>query len=132
MTQIPIYMLNVLWFKPSGGREKYLRYTRAIRPLLKKVGARKLKGFVPRRAIVGQLDADLVFFVEFPSWVAYKQFANSAEYHQIAHLKTEALENSLLIQCSRPNDVGIIDLGNEMQGEQDPEQGVDVLSSANA
>ncbi len=35
----PIFMLNALWFKPNGGKEKYAEYGAAVAPLLEKHGA---------------------------------------------------------------------------------------------
>ena len=95
-------MLNAVWFKPDGGDALYRKYLRAVRPLIKQVGGRKLKSLVPDRAVVGEFDADLIFFVEYPNWDAYKAFANSSEYHKIAHLRNESVQNSLLIRCTQP------------------------------
>ncbi len=100
--QQTVYMLNALWFKPQGGADRYRQYMRAVRPLIKKVGGRKLKSFVPDRAVIGEFDADLVYFVEYPDWDAFKQFANSPEYHKIAYLREESVDKSLLIRCLRP------------------------------
>ena len=62
-----IYMLNALWFKPQGGRERYDEYLRAAAPLVKKYGGRKLPSYVPEEALLGEFDADLLFVVEWPS-----------------------------------------------------------------
>lgn len=96
------YVMHALWFKPEGGEDKYFEYYRAIAPLLKEVGARKLKSMAPEREIIGSFDADLIYFVEFPSWDAFKEFANSSENHRVAHLREEALADSIMISCSRP------------------------------
>ncbi len=96
-------MLNALWFKPDGGEQLYKEYLDLAIPMIEAVGGRKLKSFVPDRAIIGEFDADLVFFIEYPSWQAFRTFANSAEYHAIAYKREEAITNSLLIRCGRPN-----------------------------
>jgi len=96
-------MLNALWFKPDGGWNRYREYMKAAAPLIKGVGGRRLKSFVADRAVIGNFDADLMFFVEYPSWQAFKDYANSAEYHKIAYLREEAIEKSLLIRCVRPD-----------------------------
>ena len=95
-------MLNALWFKPDGGDAQYRKYLRAALPLIKQVGGRKLKSFVTDRAVIGEFDADLVFFIEYPNWDAFKEFANGPEYHKIAFLRENALEKSILIRCVRP------------------------------
>jgi len=97
-----IFMLNAVWFKPDNGEALYRKYMKIVGPLIKRVGGRKLKSFVPDRPLVGEFDADLLFFVEYPDWQAFKDFANSPEYHKVAYLKEEALEKSLLIRCGRP------------------------------
>lgn len=97
-----IYMFNAVWFKPDGGRDKYRKYMRVVIPLIKEVGGRKLKSFVPDRSLIGEFDADLVFFVEYPSWSAFKDFANSPKYHKAAPLRKESIEKSFLVRCVRP------------------------------
>lgn len=95
-------MMNAIWFKTDGGEERYRQYLKAVTPLIKGVGGRRLKSFVPDRELIGEFDADLVFFVEYPDWDAFKRFANSPEYHQVAYIREEAAEKSLLIRCVRP------------------------------
>lgn len=97
-----IYVLNALWFKPDGGAERYAKYLTKIVPLIEAAGGRKLHSLVPTRAMIGEFDADLMFFVEFPSWQAFKDFANTTEYHKLAHLREDAIEKSLLVRCDRP------------------------------
>jgi len=97
-----IYMLNALWFKQDGGEARYHEYIKAIEPLVSAAGGRKLRSLVPTRGLIGDFDADLMFFVEYPDWDAFKKFANSADYHQVAHMREEAIEKSLLIRCDRP------------------------------
>jgi uncharacterized protein (DUF1330 family) len=97
-----IYMLNAVWFKPDVGEQLYRQYLKVVGPLINRVGGRKLKSLVPDREIIGEFDADLLFFVEYPDWQAYKDFANNAEHHKVAYLRQQALEKSLLIRCSRP------------------------------
>ncbi len=96
-------MLNAIWYAPEGGQEKYREYLKLALPMIEAVGGRKLKSFVPDRALIGEFDADLVFFIEYPSWDAFKKFANSSGYHSIAFKRQEAISNSLLIRCTRPH-----------------------------
>ena len=95
-----IYMLNALWFKPDGGREKYAEYGAAVAPFVEKYGGRKLKEtFIPDMAIIGDFDADMVFFVEWPSWEMFQQFANDPDFQPVSAIREEAIEKSLLIRC---------------------------------
>ena len=96
-------MMNALWFKAEVGEQRYREYLKEVTPLIKEVGGRRLKSFVPDRELIGEFDADMIFFVEYPDWSAFKQFANSPKFHQIAYIREEAVEKSLLIRCVRPD-----------------------------
>lgn len=96
----PIYMLNALWFKKNGGREKYMEYGAAVMPLLDAVGAEFGSMYTPEQALIGHWNPDLFFVVKYPSLSAFESMAGSPEYAKIMHLREEALENSLLIRCS--------------------------------
>ncbi len=97
-----IYMLNAVWFNPDGGEQRYMEYMKAAGPLIRRVGGRKLRSFVTDRELIGEFDPDLVFFIEYPDWQAFKDFANSADHHKIAYLREEALDKSILVRCNRP------------------------------
>jgi len=98
-----IYMLNALWFKAGGGAEKYREYMRAAAPFVQQYGGRKLESYVPERALIGEFDADLVFFVEYPSWEAFEEMIEDEGYKKNAlPLREAAIRDSLLIQCRRP------------------------------
>jgi len=97
-----IYMLNAFWFKEDGGEALYKEYMLEALPLIHDAGGKKLRSVVPVRTLVGEFDADLVYFVEFPSWDAYKGFANSSAYHKIAYKLREAVEKTLVVRCERP------------------------------
>ncbi len=104
MSDQPIVMLNALWFKKDGGRELYAKYLAAAKPYIEAVGGEKMQSYAPDRALIGEFDADLVFFVKYPSWDAFKQFAFGEEYQQNAvPLREAAIEKSLLIRC-QPDD----------------------------
>lgn len=45
----PVVMLNLLAFKPEGGRERYEEYGEATAPLLEKIGGRIIFFGPPRR-----------------------------------------------------------------------------------
>jgi uncharacterized protein (DUF1330 family) len=101
MADEKIYMLNALWFKKDGGKEKYAEYVAAAGPFVSELGGRMLDGFTPDMALIGKWDPDLFFIVEWPSWDAFTQLPKSEGYQQIAHLREDAIEDSLLIRCSR-------------------------------
>ena len=84
-------MLNLLAFKPEGGRERYEEYGEAVAPLLEKAGGRIVFLGKPAQALLGAGSWDLVALVEYPSRQAFLDMIGSAEYEAIGHLRTEAL-----------------------------------------
>ena len=97
----PIYMLNVLWLKSDGGKEKYREYLRAVRPIVEKYGGKKLDSYVPELEVIGQFDADLIFLVEWPSWEVFQSFIHDDDFLAVRHLREEALDKSLLTKCRK-------------------------------
>jgi uncharacterized protein (DUF1330 family) len=87
----PVVMLNLLAFKPDGGRERYEEYGEAVAPSLEKVGGRIVFMGAPAPALLGEGSWDLVVLVEYPTRQAFLDMIGSAEYQAIGHLRTEAL-----------------------------------------
>ena len=96
----PILMFNAVWFKPDGGAATYRDYMRAAFPIMQRHGGIKRTGGTPEKALIGNFDADLIFFVEWPSWAVFKSFLDDPDYKAIQHFREEAVANSLLVQCS--------------------------------
>lgn len=92
----PVTMLNLLAFKPGGGRERYEEYGAAVAPLLEKVGGRIVFVGQASPSLLGEESWDLVALVEYPSRQAFLDMVGSDEYLAIAHLRTEALERGEL------------------------------------
>jgi uncharacterized protein (DUF1330 family) len=92
----PVVMLNLLAFRPDGGREHYEEYGEAVAPLLEKVGGRIVFIGDPATALLGDASWDLVVLVEYPNRQAFLDMSGSPEYQRIAHLRTEALTSSEL------------------------------------
>lgn len=99
MSDERIYMLNVLWFKPDGGAERYREYLQAVGPISTRYGGKKLDSYIPEQAIIGELDADLIFIVEWPDIRSFEAFISDPEFQQVRHIREEAISNSLLIRC---------------------------------
>ncbi len=87
----PVVMLNLLAFKPDGGKERYLEYGAAVAPLLEKAGGRIVFAGEPATVLLGEGSWDLVALVEYPTRQAFLDMIGSEEYQAIAHLRTEAL-----------------------------------------
>ena len=96
-----VYMLNVLWLEENGGAAKYAEYAAAAAPFVAELGARAVDGYVPEMAVIGDWKPDLLFMVEWPSWEAFTQLPQSPGSQKIAHLREDALRDSLLIRCRR-------------------------------
>ena len=95
------YMLNALWFKKDGGAEKYAEYAAAAAPFVEELGGKLAESYTPLGALIGEWDPDLFFVVEWPNWEAFLKLPQNPEYLKIAHLREEALRDSLLIRCTR-------------------------------
>ena len=92
----PVVMLNLLRFRPGGGRERYDDYRRAL--LATGVGADAEVLFFGAGSGVA-LDGDGwdgVALVRYPSRKVFAEMIRSPEYHSIAHLRREALLDAVL------------------------------------
>ncbi len=94
----PVVMLNLLRFRPDGGREAYARYAREIVPFLEKVGAEMLYVGDTSTALVapGSHDWDAVLLVRYPSRRAFSQMVADPDYQRITALRTESLSEAVL------------------------------------
>jgi len=95
----PVTMLNLLRFKPAGGRESYARYGKAIVPFLEKVGGSVVYfGETGTPLVAPPTDTawDAVLLVRYPSRAAFSAMVADPDYQQITHLRTEALEAAVL------------------------------------
>jgi len=86
-----VTMLNLLEFKPDGGRERYAEYGAAVTPLLERAGGRVVFGGDGNPALLGDGSWDMVLLVEYPSRQAFLEMVGSEDYLAIAHLRSEAL-----------------------------------------
>jgi uncharacterized protein (DUF1330 family) len=87
----PVVMLNLLAFKPDGGRKRYEEYGEAVAPLLEKAGGRIIFLGEPSPPLLGDGSWHLVVLVEYPSRQAFLDMIGSDAYGQVAHLRSEAL-----------------------------------------
>jgi uncharacterized protein (DUF1330 family) len=94
----PVTMLNLLRFKPDGGRARYDEYAQAILPFLRKVGGTVVHLGDTGTALVAPdtHDWDAVLLVRYPSRAAFAQMVADPDYQQITHLRTEALDAAVL------------------------------------
>ncbi|MDQ7808863.1 DUF1330 domain-containing protein [Amycolatopsis sp. A133] len=95
----PVVMLNLLRFRPDGGRESYQRYAEALR---KELNARyglevEYLGHGGRALVAEDGQAwDMVALVRYPDRQAFAAMVRNPDYRAITHLRTEALVESVL------------------------------------
>jgi len=99
----PVVMLNLLKFRPDGGRESYLEYARSFQPFAGRVGAEVLYVGDCSTTLVAPEphDWDAVLVVRYPSREAFSRMVADPEYQEITHLRTEALSQAVL-QATTP------------------------------
>jgi uncharacterized protein (DUF1330 family) len=92
-------MLNLLRFRPEGGRESYQRYVEHLGAgVNERYGLQVLylgDGGTPLVAEEGQ-DWDTVLLVRYPSRQAFVDMIRDPEYRAGAHFRSEALIESVL------------------------------------
>lgn len=92
----PVVMLNLLRFRPDGGRERYDDYRRALAATGVGADAEPLFfGAGGGGALQGK-DWDAVALVRYPSRKVFVEMVRSPEYRSIAHLRREALVDAVL------------------------------------
>jgi len=93
----PIHMLNLLKFKPNGGRKSYAKYSDNTFPLIQKCGGKVVYHAVGKAAVIGDEQWDTIIIVEYPSRDAYLDMVQCDAYKAGKHLRTEALDDSRLV-----------------------------------
>jgi uncharacterized protein (DUF1330 family) len=91
-------MLNLLRFRPDGGRDSYLEYARRFGQESSRFGAEVLyvgDGSTTLVAEAGQT-WDAVLIVRYPSRQAFSDMVRDPTYSAITHLRTEALTEAVL------------------------------------
>ena len=92
----PVYMLNLLEFRPEGGAERYAEYGDAVAPLFQRAGGKPIFAGRPSESLIGEGSWDLMVLVEYPTRQAFLDMISSPEYQAIEHLRSEALVRSEL------------------------------------
>jgi uncharacterized protein (DUF1330 family) len=95
----PVTMLNLLRFRPDGGRESYGRYAEALGPAINaRYGVRVEYLGDGGRALVAEDGQawDMVVLVRYPSRQAFADMIHDPEYQAVSHLRSEALVESVL------------------------------------
>jgi len=100
----PVVMLNLLRFRPDGGRESYGRYAEALgRSINARYGLTvEYLGDGGRPLVAEDGQAwDMVVLVRYPDRRAFAAMLRDPEYQAVSHLRSEALVESVL-QATTP------------------------------
>ncbi|MFF0163986.1 DUF1330 domain-containing protein [Streptomyces sp. NPDC005263] len=95
----PVVMLNLLRFRPDGGRESYQRYAQALRGgISARYGVQVEYLGEGGRALVAEDGQawDMVALVRYPDRTAFVNMIRDPEYQAITHLRSQALVESVL------------------------------------
>jgi uncharacterized protein (DUF1330 family) len=95
----PVVMLNLLRFRPDGGRERYLRYAeRLAQGINERYGIQIVYLGDGGPALVAESgqEWDTVVLVRYPSRQAFVDMIRDPDYQAGAHLRSEALIESVL------------------------------------
>src|SRR3954471_4410681 len=94
----PVVMLNLLRFRPDGGRESYQRYVDAVGAVSARHGVQITylgEGGRPLAAEEGQA-WDMVLLVRYPSREHFAAMIRDPAYRAIEHFRVEALVEAVL------------------------------------
>ena len=101
----PVVMLNLLRFRPDGGRDTYLEYIAAFEStgVQAKYGVDVLYVGTGGVALVGETgqDWDMVALVRYPSRKHFIDMINDPDYQRFEHLREDALGEAVL-QATTP------------------------------
>lgn len=95
----PVVMLNLLRFRPNGGRESYQRYADALGAGINaRYGLQVEYLGAGGRALVAEDGQawDMVALVRYPNRQAFVDMIRDPEYRAVTHLRTEALVEAVL------------------------------------
>jgi uncharacterized protein (DUF1330 family) len=95
----PVVTLNLLRFRPDGGRESYQRYAEALRgEISARYGVQVEYLGEGGRALVAEDGQawDMVALVRYPDRKAFVSMIRDPEYRAVAHLRSDALVESVL------------------------------------
>jgi uncharacterized protein (DUF1330 family) len=99
----PVVMVNLLTFRPDGGRESYARYAQEVAPHLQRVGGTVHYAGGKPTQVIGDGEKpwwDAILVVEYPSPAAFIDMVTNEEYQKIHEHRANALERGDLIATS--------------------------------
>jgi uncharacterized protein (DUF1330 family) len=100
----PVVMLNLLRFKPDGGRDRYLQYIAMAKPILARFGARILFGGngLPVLTEGEATTWDAVVMVQYPRRSAFNDMVGDPEYQKAFQVGSSAIAD-IVLQPLKPD-----------------------------
>ena len=99
----PVVMVNLLTFRPDGGRASYARYAQEVAPHLQRVGGTvRYAGSAPTQ-VIGDGERPwwyAILVVEYPSPGAFIDMVTDAEYIKVHEHRAAALDRGDMIATS--------------------------------
>ncbi|GAA4896140.1 DUF1330 domain-containing protein [Actinomycetospora straminea] len=94
----PVVMLNLLRFRPEGGRETYQRYVDAVGAVSARYGVEIVYLGEGGRALAAEDGQawDTVLLVRYPSREHFAAMIRDPAYREIEHLRVEGLAEAVL------------------------------------
>ena len=92
----PIFMINLLKFKPDGGAQAYRQYIEAGAATFKNVGVKAAFQANIAMTVIGGDAWDEIIIAEYPSIAAFIEMNRDKDYQQAVPYRTEALLDSRL------------------------------------
>jgi uncharacterized protein (DUF1330 family) len=99
----PVVMINLLKFRPDGGRQSYARYGQEVAPHLQRVGGTvRYAGGAPTQVIGDDQKPwwDAILVVEYPSPAAFIDMVTNEDYLKIHEYRVNGLDRGDLIATS--------------------------------
>ncbi|MGW2651079.1 DUF1330 domain-containing protein [Streptomyces sp. NPDC001393] len=89
----PVYLLNLLRFKPDGGRELYAEYLAEADKFAPRFGGEIIYAGEGDPVLIGEYGRgwDMVVISRYPTRQAFADLIRGPEYKAIAHLHHDAL-----------------------------------------
>jgi len=92
-----VYMLNLLRFKPDGGRQMYFtKYGPKVSPMISKLGGGMKYALKGEAAVIGTEVVDRLILVHYPDPKGFEGMIASDAYKAVSHFRTDAIELGLL------------------------------------
>ncbi len=112
----PVVMVNLVKFKPGGGKKAYGQYIKATMPAAQHAGIELIYAGVAGKDVAAGEEWDMVLLARYPNFDAFADFVTHPIYQNEAiPFRTIGLEKALFM-VSQP-----VDLGAEFDMNDAPE-----------